>query len=94
MRARARARTTLAARSRSLAHTFPLQSPRGAQHNLSAVTHSLGAAVFFVEQARQNSRAFPSAAALDAALIYNYAPLHGISSQFEAIYFVPQQQRA
>lgn len=60
-------------------------------HSLSAVTHSLGAAAFFVEQARANSRAFASASALDAALIYNYAPLHGISAQFEGIYFFPQQ---
>jgi hypothetical protein len=63
------------------------------QHNLSAVTNNWAAAQFFVEQARQNTRAFASPADLDAALIYNFSPRHGLSSNFEQIYFFPASQQ-
>jgi gamma-glutamyl hydrolase len=59
-------------------------------HNYSAVSNNYAPAAFFVEQARKNLRAFPSPAALDEVIIYNYNPIHGISTNFEQIYFFPQ----
>ena len=47
---------------------------------------------FFVDQARSNSRSFAQPQALDKALIYNYQPVHGLSTNFEQIYFFPASQ--
>jgi hypothetical protein len=60
-------------------------------HNDSSVKANSWTARFFIDQARKNDHAFPSASAEAKALIYNYAPEYtgagGAYDEFEQCYF-------
>lgn len=70
-------------------YEWPTQWTEGIPHSRDAVIANSYGAFFFGEEARRNSRAFADPADEAAALIYNFAPLTGISAQFMQIYFFP-----
>ena len=68
---------------------WPIPSVEYIAHNMSAVVANHWPAAFLGSVAALNSRAFANPTAENNALIYNFAPLYGLSQQFEQLYFFP-----
>lgn len=74
---------------------YEWDAAQASNHSAISVIANGYPALFFAEQARQNSRRFTDPTAEQNALIYNWAPvftLPSINAEFEQCYFFPPAQ--
>lgn len=71
----------------------PLQA---SNHSYVSVTSNNYPAYYFVNQARANGRSFPSEAALNEVVIYNFSPVFPLptdpTDEFDQLYYFPPAQ--